>query len=399
VRGKMKRLTFIGIIILIFLTGCTARNSVVGFVKGGGLETKGLVNLALASNGTTVEVSQVNPDRPASNLIDGITSSDNWDQGEGWETNYEGFYARGEYVYGEDPTVTMQRMRDRSRNQQNQQEENLDSDDPAWRGLRTQTQYGNVDTAMGWVIIDFPSKKTVNRAIIYTINSEKYPASRYGVADLMLQFWSDSVKSWAIVERIGKNKDQAANAIQDNKSGVITIRFQPVETSKMRLVIRWTNDSKSERKGYYQYTMGTIRIAEVEIYGYEKAAPTQTEEEKAIVSIQDANAVAEIQAVIDNYIYGYNKKNVDMAMASISPNYSKDSDDYSDLRAKIESAFAEYEPLKIEVRNVKVTASENDATAISSYTVQHGSSTSSGSLVFSLSKASGFWKITRMDQR
>jgi hypothetical protein len=398
----MKKLIFFAIAIVLislFLEGCTVRNTVTDFVKEGVLETKGLVNLALASNGTTIDVSQVNPDRPASNLIDGKTSSDNWDQGEGWETKYEGFFSRGEYVYGEDPMVTMQKMRDRSRNQQNQQEENQDSDDPAWRGLRTQTTLGNIDTAMGWIIIEFPEEKTINRAVIYTIDSKKYPVSKYGVADLMLQYWTDSVKSWTVIERVGKSKDQPSNEIRNNQSGVINIRFQPIKTSKIRLAIRWTNDSNSARKGYYQYSTGTIKLTEIEIYGYEKSAPTQTEEQKAVVSIQDANTTAEIQAIIDNYVEGYNKKNIDMTMASISPDYSKDGEGYSDLKKKIESIFTQYENLKIEIRNLKVVVNGSDATANSFFTVQHGSSSSSGSFIFTLSKASGYWKIIRMDQR
>jgi len=399
----MKRLIFAIIIatITLCLVGCTARNSVVGFVKGGGLEAKGLVNLALASNGAKVTVSQENPDHLSTNLIDGITSSDNWDQNGGWETLYEGFYARGEYIgYGvEDPEVVMRQMRDRNRDQQTGQDESSDASDPAWRGLRTETSYGNIDTAMGWVVIEFPSEKTVNRTVIYTINSEKYPAEKYGVSDVMLQFWSDSARSWAIVERIGRDKNQASNEIKENKSGVITIRFQPIQTSRMRLVIRWTNDSRSVRKGYYQFTTGTIRLAEIELYGYEKSAPTQTVEEKATASIQDANTAAEIQAIIDNYIEGYNKKNIDMTMASISSDYSKDGEDYSALKKKIESAFAQYENLKIKVSNANVSVNGNEATANSSYAVQHGSSSSSGSLIFALSKASGYWKITRIDQR
>jgi len=47
--------------------------------------TEGLVNYALAENGATVEVCSDNPEHPASTLINGITLSDNWGAGEGWE--------------------------------------------------------------------------------------------------------------------------------------------------------------------------------------------------------------------------------------------------------------------------------------------------------------------------
>jgi regulator of replication initiation timing len=384
----------------IILVACSSRNSVVNFVKEGGLETKGLVNLALASNRSTITVSQENPDRPSGNLIDGITSSENWDQGSGWETKYEGFYARGEYTgYGvEDPEVVMDQIRNRNNDNQST-EEDASATDPAWRGLRTQTSYGNIDSAMGWVVIEFPDEKLVNRAVIYTVDSEKYPADRFGVADLSLQYWNDSAKSWALVDRIGKVRGQAGNSVQDNKSGVVTIRFQPVKTPRMRLIVRWTNDSKSVRRGYYQYNIGTIRLAEIEIFGYEKVDTTEIDGQKAIASTQDANINAEIQAIIDNYIDGYNKKNLGMAMSSISSEYSKDNDNYEELKKKLESIFAENQNLKIEIRNPKISVNGDQATAVYSYSAQQKSGSSSGNLTFKLYKKAGYWKITRLDQK
>jgi len=393
------KIHIIAIILLcsIIIFACGSRNSVVKFVKEGGLETKGLVNLALASNGATVSVSQENPDRPATNLIDGITSSENWDQGGGWEAKYDGFYARGEYIgYGvEDPEVVMEQMRNRNRDDDSES----DVSDPAWRGIRIQTRYGNIDTAMGWVIIEFPEEKTVNRAVIYTVDSQKYPADKYGISDLALQYWNSFANSWASVDRIGKGKGQSGNAIQDNKSGVITIRFQPVQTSRMRLLIRWTNDSKSVRRGYYQYTMGTIRIAEIEIYGYEKVDTTEIEKQKVITSIQDANATAEIQAIIENYIDGYNSKNLQMAMSSISPEYSKDGEGYEELRNKLESTFSQNQNIKVEIRNPKISINGDSATAVYSFFVKGATGSNSGNLTFELSKKSGYWKITRIYEK
>jgi len=377
------------------LVACSSRNSVIDFVKEGGLETKGLVNLALSSNGSTVTVSQENPDRPSGNIIDGITSSENWDQGSGWETKYEGFYARGEYTgYGvEDPEVVMDQMR--NRNNDNQSTEDTSATDPAWRGLRTQTRYGNIDSAMGWVVVEFPDEKLVNRAVIYTVDSEKYPADRFGVADLSLQYWNDSAKSWALVDRIGKSMGQAGNSVQDNKSGIITVRFQPVRTPRMRLIVRWTNDSKSVRRGYYQYNIGTIRLAEIEIFGYEKADTTKIDEQKAVASTQEANIIAEIQAIIDNYIDGYNKKNLEMAMSSISSEYSKDNDGYAELKEKLKSTFTENQNLRIEIRNPKMSVNGDEATVVYSFSAQQSSS----NLTFKLSKKAGFWKIIRIDQK
>ncbi len=389
------------IVFAVFLAGCAASTTLVDFVKEGGLETKGLVNLASEESGSMIAVSQENPDRPASNLIDGITSSENWDQGEGWETLYEGFYARGEYIgYGvEDPVVVMEQMRNRNNDDDENVQGQLDADNPSWRGLRIQTRYGNVDTAMGWVVIEFPEEKTINRAIVYTVDSEKYPAEKFGVADLGLQYWINSARSWNTVDRMGKDKNQSTNSIQDNKSGVISIRFQPIQTTRVRFIIRWTNDSKSIRRGYQQYTSGTIRIAEIEIFGYEKADTTEFEQAERVSSIRDANATAEIQAIIDNYVDGYNKKDVDMAMSSVSREYLKDGETAPDLRNKLESAFTQYENLSIKLNNVDIQADINEATATGEYASQQDSVSGSGNIVFRLSKDSGYWRITSMDSK
>ena len=47
-----------------------------------------LINYALSENGAVIEVSYDNPEHPASTLINGNTSSDEWDSGEGWEFQY-----------------------------------------------------------------------------------------------------------------------------------------------------------------------------------------------------------------------------------------------------------------------------------------------------------------------
>jgi hypothetical protein len=388
---------YLVIMYLIFLTGCAKTSSLVDFVKEGGLETSGLVNLALAANGARVTVSNDNQDHPAATLINGITSSENWGQGEGWEASYEGRFARGGYLaYGvEDPYLAEERGLN----------ERFDSGDESWRGLRLETSRGTVNSALGWVIIDFPEEKTVNRAIIYTIDSEQYPAEKFGVSDLMLQYWSKPVNSWAVVERLGKGKGQAGNAIHDNKDGVVTLRFQPVETSRMRLVIRWTNDSKRYTRGYYTYSNGTIRLVEIEIYGYERTEVSE-EELVATTEIKDANKIAEIELVIDNYVDGYNRRNADMLMSSISPDYLRDGETYLDLRKRMESIFADYKRVELKLQSLDIKLTDKGATATSSYTSEYqaieGKSdpiAASGALIFELSEATGNWKITRIDSQ
>ena len=79
----MKRqILTLGIITLILAPlGCAPMN--LSDVGSGG--TENLVNYALAENSATVEVCHDNSEHPASTLINGITSSDSWVAGEGWE--------------------------------------------------------------------------------------------------------------------------------------------------------------------------------------------------------------------------------------------------------------------------------------------------------------------------
>ena len=386
------------VLILLLFMGCAGGSSLVDFVKAGGLETKGLINLALASSGARVNVSKDNSSHPGATLINGVTSSENWDQGEGWETSYEGRFARGGYLaYGvEDPYLAEERGLN----------ESFDTGDSAWRGLRQQTSRGgSVNSALGWAIIEFPEIKTINRAMIYTVDSEKYPAGKFGVSDLVLQYWSDIVSSWVGVERLGKGIGQAGNAISDNKSGIVTLRFQPVDTSKVRLVIRWTNDSKRYNRGYYTYASGTTRLVEIEIYGYEQR---EVDEEEVIPTtlVQDANEIVEIEVVIENYVDGYNRQSIDMLMSSISPDYLKDGEAYSDLRKRMEGIFAEYEKAELRLQKLDVKLADEAAIATSIYKSEYeeikGESqavTASGMITFELTKASGYWKINRIDAR
>jgi hypothetical protein len=382
-------------LILVFLMGCIGSKSVVEFVKEGGLETKGLVNLALASNGAQITVSQDNPQHPASTLNNGITSSESWSQGEGWESQYQGRFARGRYLpYGvEDPELAEERGFDTS----------YDAGDESWRGLRLQTRGGrSTSTALGWVIIDFSEKKLVNRAVIYTIDSEEYPADKFGVRDVSLQYWNDTVNTWASVERLGRGKGQTSNAVHGNKSGVINLRFSPVKTARMRLVVRWTNDSEERRLGNYMHTRGTVRLLEVEIYGYEEEEVD--EEAIAVAVVQDANEMAEVNVVIGNYVDGYNRRNIDVLMSSVSEDYSKGSETYSDLWERMESTLMQYERVKLELQDVKITLTDKGAAATSAYSARYetgadGPLDAAGILSFQLSKATGHWKIIRIDSQ
>jgi len=248
---------------------------------------KTLVNYALAENGAKIYVSEDNPDHPASTLNNGITSSEKWNQGEGWEDHFDGRFSYGRYAgYGEEQWQAQleimraeqqaiaegRRPADVKVNPNNSAEE-----DYKWRGLRSLRAY----YAFGWVVIEFPKPKRINRVIVYTVNSEQLPAKKYGVRDVVVQYWQMQAKSWQDVDRYDKKIGQKDNSIIGNVNQKITFRFKPVKTDKVRVVIRWTNDAKKYKLGFYRNIVraeGTIRLTEIEIYGTEKKSETPQEE-------------------------------------------------------------------------------------------------------------------------
>ena len=201
--------------------------SLLGCATVGGGQISG-VNWALARNGGRVSVFTEEPDHPGSTLINGITSSDAWDQGEGWQAPI-----------------------------------NRSSSGHQSRSARRNEQQRN------WVIIELSQPITVNNVRIYTIDSEKYPAREFGVSDLLVQYESETAlkeKLWVSAERYGKGISDQDNIIRNNINGVIDVRFKPVHTQRIRVLIYGTNDMKvsKDNSGVKE---GTIRLIEIEVYG------------------------------------------------------------------------------------------------------------------------------------
>ena len=130
-------------------------------------------------------------------------------------------------------------------------------------------------SAMGWILIRFPEAERINRVVIYTIDSTDMPSMKYGVRDIWVQY-AQPTGEWLTVDRTDKTKKQNKNLIYDNQSGVVVFNFKPVTTDKIRVAIRGTNDMK--RYSNYGYSRGnrydvegTIRLLEIEAYGFGRA--------------------------------------------------------------------------------------------------------------------------------
>ena len=178
-------------------------------------------------------------------MTNGIVNSEGWDQGEGWESKFDGEYEYGGYIEpGErEQLAVFSRGGGATRRNEDTNQIDYNSGDLYGGGIQ-----GTASSAVGWAVIQFAEEELVTRVIVHTVDSEKYPASQYGISDFAVQYWTPHANGWKHVDRIGKKIGEQHNSIRNNKDGRVVVRFKPVRTSKIRLLIRLTNDTETYAK-------------------------------------------------------------------------------------------------------------------------------------------------------
>ena len=439
----MQKLTTVTFIIAYVMLICGCQKTLKqAFVDSSEID-KQLVNYALPENGAVIFVSQDNSDHPASTLTDGAVSSENWDKGEGWEVRFDGEYEYGGYMeVGEREQLAALNMGGSATRQRNNANQTDYSRDLYGGGLAS-----NTSSEVGWVIIQLTEEELVTRVIVHTVDSEKYPANQYGVSDFAVQYWTPHAHGWKSVDRIGKKIGEQHNSIRNNKQGRVAVRFKPVRTSRIRLLIRLTNDTETYDKrrsvGYVRGMLsrlnirsmrGTIRLTEIEIYGLEKkdaiasVPPSQdavneqlldeifAEESTAQTSPDssastseefplsgtgmETNPLKHIEDVIRRYASAYTNRDLSALMATISPNYSRDGENYEQLRGKMAGVFRRYTQIDFSLQRLQIQ--DETGTADADYVIvltSAGSSPStfSGKLFFALIESQSGWQILSID--
>ena len=443
----MKNLTIVTFILayLPLICGCQQSFKQV-FVEESEID-KQLVNYALPESGGMIYVSKDNPNHPASTLTNGIVNSEDWDQGEGWESKFDGEYEYGGYIEpGErEQLATFSRGGNPTRPSESPNQIDYNSRDLYSGGIE-----GIAPSAVGWAVIQFAEEELVTRVIVHTIDSEKYPASQYGISDFAVQYWTPHANGWKHVDRIGKKIGDQHNSIRNNKEGRVVVRFKPVRTPKIRLLIRLTNDTETYAKrrsiGYTRGMLsrlrlrsmrGTIRLTEIEIYGLEKKdevasrtpsqddaseqmldeifalesnAPALSSDSSALTIEEFARAEMEIapssqapvESVIQRYASAYTSRDLPALMATISPNYSRDGENYKQLREKMTGVFQRYAQIDFSLQRLRVQDETRTATVEADYEAILTSSENSplmlsGKLSFALIKSKNGWQISSIN--
>jgi hypothetical protein len=93
-----------------------------------------------------------------------------------------------------------------------------------------------------WLQVTFDQPETVGRVDLYTLDSIKYPASRYGLRDWDVQVRKDG--AWQTVAQV-----------RGNVAGLVSSTFTPVTATAIRIVTLVSNE-----------TAGYSRVVELEAY-------------------------------------------------------------------------------------------------------------------------------------
>lgn len=101
---------------------------------------------------------------------------------------------------------------------------------------------GTPEVFPDWLAVTFPQPEQVSRVDLYTLDSTRYPGSRYGLRDFDVQVL-ESDGSWRTVA-----------SVRDNTLGLVSSTFDPVSTTSVRVLALASNDARYSR------------IVELEVY-------------------------------------------------------------------------------------------------------------------------------------
>ena len=291
-----------------------------------------LINYALASRGATAESPDNNPDHPPSEVIDGDTSSLDWDNGGGWE--------------GDLSHLRLEEFLKRS-----------------------------------YVQVNLPGKKRVKQIVVYTIDSPKYPAAEFGLRAYRLEYWHGT--GWENLNVVDSSLDKQFT-VRDNRAGKILHDVtRELVTGKIRLVPVSSNDTEKTYsltafggKPVYDIS-GAARVIEIEVWCYPTIPEAAELEEPAnlfpVGKVQPSPDEQAIRRILADYEQGYDNENLEQVVSGFSEEFSTlDGKSRSDTEEKASKFFDEYTSINITLRDLRtdIDPTGETATAEANYTLE-----------------------------
>ena len=318
-----------------------------------------LNNFALLSKGTAAEASQHFPNHLPEEVIDGDTSSETWDEGSGWG-------------------CTLEHLRTSDLNRR------------------------------PYVRINLPEPIDIRRIVMYTIDSEQYPAIKYGIKDYRIEYWHGT--GWGLIPT-GDTKDRQYTA-RDNTKGkrVHEVRGK-LFAQHIRLVPVSTNDTEriyqymSREKPVYE-VKGLARVMELEVWGY-PITTGQTAQKLAQALAPQADVPPSdkelIKMVLKRYEEGYDNANLVKVMSCFSANYNSSGRTYNDIQVRAADFFEMHHQINMTLTGINIHRNVIDDTIVVNgiYTLQYTpkdngkTEQTSGALSLVLADTEVGWKIIR----
>lgn len=318
-----------------------------------------LNNFALLDEGATAEASQHLPNHLPEEVIDGDTSSETWDQGSGWG-------------------CTLEHLRTSDLNRR------------------------------PYVRIDLRDPVDIRQVVMYTIDSEQYPAAKHGLKDYRIEYWHGT--GWGLIPT-GDTKDRQYTARDNTKGKRIHKVRGKLFAKHIRLVPVSTNDTEriyqymSREKPVYE-VKGLARVMELEVWGYPiTTGQTAQKLAQALAPQADVPPSDEelIKMVLKQYEEGYDNANLEKVMSCFSLNYNSNGRTYNDIRAKAADFFEVHHQINMTLTQINIYRNVIDDTVVVNgiYTLQYTpkddgkAKQTSGTLSLVLANMEEGWKIIR----
>ncbi|MYE90717.1 discoidin domain-containing protein [Candidatus Poribacteria bacterium] len=318
-----------------------------------------LINFALLNKGAAAEASQYLPNHLPEEVIDGDISSETWDEGSGWG-------------------CTLEHLRTSDLNRR------------------------------PYVRINLPEPVDIRQIVMYTIDSEQYPAAKYGLKDYRIEYWHGT--GWGLIPT-GDTKDRQYTA-RDNTKGkrVHDIRGK-LFAQHIRLVPVSTNDTErvyqymSREKPVYE-VKGLGRVMELEVWGY-PIATGQAAQKFAQAFAPQAEVPSSdeklIKMVLTQYEEGYDNANLKKVMSCFSTNYNSNGRTYNDIQTRAADFFQKHHQINMTLTEINLHRNLIDETVVVSgiYVLQYTprdngkAERTFGELSLVLADTEEGWKIIR----
>lgn len=343
--------------------------------------------------GTHMMVPAATADYPPLALVDGITTVDDWRPGAGWELSFDGAFARDRYF---DP------------------ETDLSADEPVeWEGLRRDHRQGKEQSALAWIVFELARERVVESVTIHSVDTADMPAARFGVRDVLVQYWDSATGRWVSVV-LEDGETPTRHTVTANVLARLDIDFHPVRTDLVRVAVRWTNDAVNTRSFTVmgrreEYVEATVRLTEIEVYGdradddeladtvsqsMPDAVPSTGAADPAGAGANEADA---IMSTVLTYVEAYGARDLDLLLRTISPDYLSEGEDAEGLRTRMARTFDEFEHFLFRVTDANIESREGDHAVVAArYWLQLNpllARSTEGVLRFALTKTGDTWLI------